>query len=70
VVSFFLYISVIITIDGQVKTHTVVADSCPSTEYVMQSHQAMVDAGEIIDWRAKCTPYEFDMEMPEEKVGV
>ena len=69
-VSFFLYISVIITIDGQVKTHTVVADSCPSTEYVMQSHQAMIDAGEITDWRASCVPYEFDMPLPAEKVGV
>jgi hypothetical protein len=45
-VSFFLYISVIITIDGQVKTHTVVADSCPSTQYVVESHQAMIDAGD------------------------
>ena len=69
-VSFFLYISVIITIDGQVKSFTQVVDTCPPTEYAMQSHQAMIDAGEITDWRARCTPYEFDMPLPAKKGGV
>ena len=63
-VSFFLYLSVIITPDGVVKTHTEVLEQCPTTEQVMQYHQSMIAAGEIVDWRAKCTPQIFDMMMP------
>jgi hypothetical protein len=69
-VSLFLYLSVIITPDGQVKAFSDVVQECPSTEYVMQYHQSMVDAGEIVDWRARCTKVDLDMAMPEEKVGV
>ena len=68
-VSFFLYLSVIITSDGVVKTHTEVVEQCPTTEQVMQYHQSMVSAGEIVDWRAKCTPQTFDMMMPTEQIG-
>ena len=68
-VSFFLYLSVIITPDGVVKTHTEVLEQCPTTEQVMQYHQSMIEAGEIVDWRAKCTPQTFDMMMPTERIG-
>ena len=68
-VSFFLYLSVIITPDGVVKTHTEVVEQCPTTEQVMQYHQSMIEAGEIVDWRAKCTPQTFDMMMPTEQIG-
>ena len=69
-VSFFLYLSVIITVDGQVKAHSEVVQECPTTEYVMQYHQSMVDAGDIVDWRARCTKVNLDMELPDTKVGV
>ena len=69
-VSLFLYLSVIITPDGQVKAFSDVLQECPTSEYVIQYHQAMVDAGEIVDWRASCNKHSFDMAMPEEKVGV
>ena len=69
-ISLFLYLSVIITPDGQVKAHSEVLQECPTSEYVIQYHQAMVDAGEIVDWRASCNKHSFDMAMPEEKVGV
>ena len=68
-VSFFLYLSVIITPDGVVKTHTEVVEQCPTTEQVMQYHQSMIEAGEIVDWRAKCTPQTFDMMMPTKGIG-
>ena len=68
-VSFFLYLSVIITPDGVVKTHTEVLEQCPTTEQVMQYHQSMIAAGEIVDWRAKCTPQTFDMMMPTKGIG-
>lgn len=69
-VSLFLYLSVIITPDGQVKAFSDVVQECPTSEYVIQHHQAMVDAGDIVDWRARCTKVNLDMAMPEEKVGV
>ena len=69
-VSLFLYLSVIITPDGQVKAFSDVVQECPTSEYVIQHHQAMVDAGEIVDWRARCTKVNLDMAMPEKKVGV
>ena len=64
-ISLFLYLSVIITPDGQVKAYSDVLQECPSTEYVMQYHQSMVDAGDIVDWRASCNKHSFDMAMPE-----
>ena len=64
-VSFFLYLSVIITPTGEVKAFSDVVQECPSTEYVMQYHQSMVDAGDIIDWRARCTKVDLDMAMPQ-----
>jgi hypothetical protein len=40
-VSLFLYLSVIITPDGQVKAHSEVLQECPTTEYVMEWHVDM-----------------------------
>ena len=68
-VSFFLYMSVIITPEGVVKTYTEVMEQCPSMEYVVQSHQKMMANGEILDWRARCNEYEFDMPKPTKGVG-
>jgi len=64
-VSLFLYLSVIITPDGQVKAFSDVVQECPTSEYVIQYHQAMVDAGDIVDWRARCTKVDLDMAMPQ-----
>ena len=68
-VSLFLYLSVIITPDGQVKAFSDVVQECPTTEYVMQYHQSMVDAGEIVDWRARCTKVDLDMAMPQKRIN-
>jgi len=68
-VSLFLYLSVIITPDGQVKAFSDVVQECPTTEYVMQYHQSMVDAGDIVDWRASCNKHSFDMAMPEKGIS-
>ena len=59
--SFFLYISVIVMPDGVVKTYTETLETCPTTEYVMSYHNEMIQSGEIVDWRARCTAYEFDL---------
>jgi thymidine phosphorylase len=68
-VSLFLYLSVIITPDGQVKAFSDVVQECPTSEYVIQYHQAMVDAGEIVDWRASCNKHSFDMTVPEKGIS-
>jgi hypothetical protein len=68
-VSFFLYLSVIITPDGQVKAFSDVVQECPTSEYVIQHHQAMVDAGEIVDWRASCNKHSFDMAVPQKGIN-
>ena len=68
-VSLFLYLSVIITPDGQVKAFSDVVQECPTSEYVIQYHQAMVDAGDIVDWRASCNKHSFDMAMPEKGIS-
>ena len=68
-ISLFLYLSVIITPDGQVKAFSDVVQECPTSEYVIQYHQAMVDAGDIVDWRASCNKHSFDMAMPEKGIS-
>lgn len=68
-VSLFLYLSVIITPDGQVKAHSEVLQECPTSEYVMEWHESMVKSGEIVDWRASCNKHSFDMPMPEKGIS-
>ena len=68
-ISLFLYLSVIITPDGQVKAFSDVVQECPTSEYVIRYHQAMVDAGDIVDWRASCNKHSFDMAMPEKGIS-
>ena len=68
-ISLFLYLSVIITPDGQVKAFSDVVQECPTSEYVIQYHQAMVDAGDIVDWRASCNKQSFDMTVPEKGIS-
>jgi hypothetical protein len=68
-VSLFLYLSVIITPDGQVKAHSEVLQECPTTEYVMEWHESLVESGEIVDWRASCNKHSFDMTVPEKGIS-
>ena len=68
-VSLFLYLSVIITPDGQVKAHSEVLQECPTTEYVMEWHESLVESGEIADWRASCNRYSFNMTVPEKGIS-
>jgi len=68
-ISLFLYLSVIITPDGQVKAFSDVLQECPTSEYVIQYHQAMVDAGDIVDWRASCNKHSFDMAVPQKGIN-
>ena len=68
-ISLFLYLSVIITPDGQVKAFSDVVQECPTTEYVMEWHESLVESGEIVDWRASCNKHSFDMTVPEKGIS-
>ena len=60
----FVYLSVIVMPDGEIKTYTATVNECPSTEMVMSMHQRMMDAGEIVDWGARCSSTEVQLTVP------
>ena len=68
-VSLFLYLSVIITPNGEVKAYSDVLQECPTSEYVTEWHESLVASGEIVDWRASCNKYSFDMTVPEKGIN-
>jgi len=57
----FVYLSVIVMPDGEIKTYTATVNECPSTEMVMSMHQRMMDTGEIVDWGARCSSTEVQL---------
>lgn len=59
-----VYLSVIVMPDGELKTYTATVKECPSNELVMSMHQGMMDAGEIVDWAARCTSTEVQLTVP------
>jgi hypothetical protein len=60
----FVYLSVIVMPDGEIKTYTATVNECPSNEMVMSMHQRMMDAGEIVDWGARCSSTEVQLTVP------
>ena len=60
----FVYLSVIVMPDGEIKTYTATVNECPSTEMVISMHQRMMDTGEIVDWGARCSSTEVQLTVP------
>ena len=60
----FVYLSVIVMPDGEIKTYTATVNECPSTEMVRSMHQRMMDTGEIVDWGARCSSTEVQLTVP------
>jgi hypothetical protein len=60
----FVYLSVIVMPDGEIKTYTATVNECPSNEMVMSMHQRMMDTGEIVDWGARCSSTEVQLTVP------
>ena len=52
--TFFVFFSVIVTPEGEIKTFSKNVTECPSTEIVLELHKPRLDRGEIIDWAATC----------------
>ena len=52
--TFFVFFSVIVTPEGEIKTFAKNVIECPSAEIVMELHKPRLDRGEIIDWSAAC----------------
>ena len=52
--TFFVFFSVIVTPDGEIKSFSKHVESCPTWEIVQELHEPRVDKGEIVDWGATC----------------
>ena len=52
--TFFVFFSVIVTPDGEIKSFTKHVSECPTWEVVKELHVPRLDKGEIIDWGATC----------------
>ena len=62
--TFFVFFSVIVLPNGEIKSYTKHVVECPTWEAVQQMHVPKVDAGEIIDWGATCLEPKLPLKMP------
>ena len=62
--TFFVFFSVIVMPDGEIKSFTKHVVECPTWETVLEMHKPKVDAGEIIDWGATCLEPKLPLKMP------
>ena len=62
--TFFVFFSVIVLPDGEIKSYTKHVVECPTWEAVQQMHVPKVDSGEIIDWGATCLEPKLPLKMP------
>ncbi len=52
--TFFVFFSVIVTPDGEIKSFSKHVTECPTWEAVKGLHEPKLNKGEIIDWGATC----------------
>ena len=62
--TFFVFFSVIVMPDGELKTFARNVVECPSMETVLEMHKPKMDSGEIVDWGATCLEPKLPLEMP------
>jgi len=62
--TFFVFFSVIVTPEGQIKSFSKHVESCPTWEIVQELHEPKVDAGEILDWGATCLETKIPLKAP------
>ena len=62
--TFFVFFSVIVLPDGEIKSYTKHVVECTTWEAVQQMHVPKVDSGEIIDWGATCLEPKLPLKMP------
>ena len=63
--TFFVFFSVIVMPDGELKTLSRNVVECPSMETVLKMHKPKMDSGEIVDWSATCLTTELTLTIPE-----
>jgi len=63
--TFFVFFSVIVMPDGELKTLSRNVVECPSMETVLKMHKPKMDSGEIVDWSATCLTTELPLTVPE-----
>jgi len=62
--SFFVYLSVIVAPDGEIKSLTMSVENCPTEEQVQIMHKPMMDSGEILTWSASCKEFKLPLSIP------
>ena len=62
--TFFVFFSVIVMPDGEIKSFTKHVVECPTWEAVLEMHKPKVDSGEIVDWGATCLEPNLPLTMP------
>lgn len=62
--TFFVFFSVIVMPDGELKTLSRNVVECPSMETVLKMHKPKMDSGEIVDWSATCLTTELPLTVP------
>ena len=63
--TFFVFFSVIVMPDGELKTLSRNVVECPSMETVLEMHKPKMDSGEIVDWSATCLTTQLPLKIPE-----
>jgi hypothetical protein len=62
--TFFVFLSVIVMPDGELKTLSRNVVECPAMETVLEMHKPKMDSGEIVDWAATCLTTELPLTIP------
>ena len=62
--TFFVFLSVIVMPDGEIKSFSKHVVECPSMETVLEMHKPKMDSGEIADWSATCLTTQLPLTIP------
>ena len=63
--TFFVFLSVIVMPDGELKSYARNVIECPAADVVTQMHQSKMDSGEIVDWSATCMTTQLPLNIPQ-----
>ena len=63
--TFFVFLSVIVMPDGELKSYARNVIECPTLEVVREMHRPRMATGEIVDWAATCLTTELPLSIPQ-----
>jgi len=61
---FFVFFSVVVMPDGEIKSFSRQVTECPKWEAVTELHEPRVTKGEILDWSATCLETKLPLKIP------